>query len=116
MNEPASNLYIAVLVYSTVVDGAYRRPRFSEDVVPIMASSEDEARAVAVRIGRNEQTSYLNECGETVRWSFLGVADLGVALTDTLEPGVSLSSRSFEDLDRYRELYSIASLSDELTI
>lgn len=55
--------------------------------------------------GRGARQS--NEFGETVRWSFLGIADLRVALADTLEPGVGLYSRSFSDLDDYRNLYSI---------
>lgn len=107
MSEPAPNLYIAVLVYSTLVEGGYSPQRFSEDIVPIVAGSEEEARSMAERAGRGEQTSYSNEFGETVRWSFLGIADLRVALTDTLEPGVGLYSRSFSDLDDYRNLYSI---------
>jgi hypothetical protein len=113
MSEAAPNLYIAVLVYSTVIDGGYQPPRFSEDIVPIVAASEDQARAAAEQAGNSEQTTYLNEYGETVRWTFLGLADLRLSLTGGLEPGMSVYSRSFDSLEQYRDLYSIASLTPE---
>lgn len=58
VSEPAPNLYIAVLVYSTLVEGGYSPQRFSEDIVPIVAGSEEEARSMAERAGRGEQISY----------------------------------------------------------
>ncbi|MEW9551156.1 DUF4288 domain-containing protein [Nonomuraea sp. NPDC050783] len=103
---PDTYLFVAVLVYSTAVEGGYTPVRFSEDVVPIRARTSDEARTIAERVGLDGQTCYPNEFGETVRWSFLGVADLQMAQGDDLEPGVSLYSRSFDDLDQYRRLYA----------
>ncbi|MEV4003030.1 DUF4288 domain-containing protein [Actinomadura sp. NPDC049753] len=105
--QEEQQLYIAALVFSVVVEGGYRPARYSEDVVLINAGSEDEARLAAERAGEREQTSYLNQFGDTVRWTFLGVADLQMSDLPAAEPGVSLYSRSFDDLDHYRRLFNI---------
>lgn len=113
MNSQSTVPYIAVLVFRIRVSGGYTPPRFNEDIVLIHASSLDEARAAAAANGQAEETSYANEYGETVTWSFVGVADVREALYDSFDENVSLYSRSFDDLAGYRQVFALESLSDE---
>ncbi|GGQ07524.1 hypothetical protein GCM10010140_42200 [Streptosporangium pseudovulgare] len=106
MNDGPEVPYIAVLVFRTEVGGGYAPARFSEDIVLIRARSPERARAVAETRGREEETSYANEYGETVTWAFVGVADVREALYDSLDENVTLYSRSFDDLARYRQVFS----------
>lgn len=110
MEESNGFLFGVVLVYQTTVEGGYGRSRFSEDVVVLRADSEETARQTGREIGQTEATSYANAFDEDVTWRFLGVADVRLLQVDELECGVPLMSRSFDDLGRYRELFSIASL------
>ncbi|WP_433420959.1 DUF4288 domain-containing protein [Microtetraspora malaysiensis] len=113
MNSGSRVPYIAILVFKTQVGGGYAPPRFSEDIVLIHACSLDEARASADSRGREDETSYANEDGETVTWTFVGVADVREALYDSLDEDASLYSRSFDELTRYKQLFSIESLRRE---
>ncbi|WP_433223446.1 DUF4288 domain-containing protein [Microtetraspora malaysiensis] len=113
MNSGSRVPYIAILVFKTQVGGGYAPPRFSEDIVLLHALSLDEARAAADSRGREDETSYANEYGETVTWTFVGVADVREALYDSLDEDVSLYSRSFDELTRYKQVFSIESLRRE---
>ncbi|MFF0312327.1 DUF4288 domain-containing protein [Streptosporangium sp. NPDC004379] len=106
VNGGSDGPYIAVLVFRTEVGGGYDPPRFSEDIALIRAGSLDLARAAAEAQGREEETSYANEYGETVTWTFVGVADVRAALDDALDGNVTLYSRSFDDLEWYRRVFS----------
>ncbi|NDU71763.1 DUF4288 domain-containing protein [Actinomadura sp. DSM 109109] len=105
--QEEQNLYIAALVFSVAVEDGHRPARYGEDIVLINAGSEDEALLAAEKAGEREQACYLNQFGDTVRWTFLGVADLQMSDLSSPEPGVSLYSRSFDDLDHYRQLFDI---------
>jgi hypothetical protein len=110
MEESNGFLYGVVLVYKTTVEGGYEPPRFSEDLVVLRADSESMARQTGLKIGQVEESSHSNVFGEDVTWHFLGVADVRLLQTDELEYGVPLMSRSFDNLARYSELFSITSL------
>jgi Domain of unknown function (DUF4288) len=109
MQSQRKSPFIALLVYVTHVEGGYTRPRYSEDIALIHASSEEEARTVAESAGRGDEICYSNEYGESVEWTFLGVADVRSALYETLDENITLYSRSFYDLAQYKELFSIPS-------
>ncbi|MER6173046.1 DUF4288 domain-containing protein [Streptosporangium sp. NPDC001681] len=113
MGEQTKAPYIAILVYVTHVEGGYAHPRYSEDVVLIYGSSLEEARAAAEARGRNDEISYLNEYGESVNWSFVGLADVRNALYDSLSENTTLYSRSFRDLAQYKDVFSLSSLEGE---
>ncbi|GAA3713691.1 hypothetical protein GCM10022224_094100 [Nonomuraea antimicrobica] len=98
-------LYGVALVYRTEVEGGYAPPRFSEDVTVVRANSEDAARQVATALGRAGEISYGNAFGEEVTWLFLGIASLQLLQVNEPETGVTLLSRSFDSLARYRDLF-----------
>ncbi|GAA3032937.1 DUF4288 domain-containing protein [Streptosporangium longisporum] len=90
--------YIALLVHRVVVEGGYAPARYTEDTVLIHERSIEGARRRAEATGKADEAAYLNEFGETVTWTFMGVADVREALYDDLESDTSLYSRSFDDL------------------
>lgn len=113
MDKQPRTPYIAILIYVTHVEGGYARPRYSEDVVLIYSGSIEEARAAAEARGRDDEISYLNEYGESVNWSFVGLADVRNALYDSLNESTTLYSRSFSDLALYKDVFSLSSLEGE---
>ncbi|MGA5756754.1 DUF4288 domain-containing protein [Nonomuraea bangladeshensis] len=115
MSDHPKSPHIAILVYATQVEGNYAPPRYSEDIVLIHATSVEEARIAAEAMGREETSSYKNVYDETVIWSFVGVADVRAALYDDLHETTVLYSRSFDDLDQYRETFSLTSLTKPST-
>ncbi|MEU4832095.1 DUF4288 domain-containing protein [Streptosporangium sp. NPDC023615] len=102
--------YIALLVQRVVVEGGYAPARYTEDTVLIHERSIEDAKRRAEAMGKDEEVSYLNEFGETVTWTFIGVADVRETLYDDLASDTSLYSRSFDDLPRYRDLFAFSSL------
>ncbi|MBF8193735.1 DUF4288 domain-containing protein [Nonomuraea sp. K274] len=113
MDEQTRTPYIAILVYVTHVEGNYARPRYSEDVVLLYRNSIEDARTAAEAKGRGDEISYHNEYGESVTWSFIGLADVRNALYDSLEESTTLYSRSFLDLAQYKDIFSLSSLESE---
>jgi hypothetical protein len=58
----------------TVAENA---PEFCEEmVVVVQATSEADAREVGMRYGSENRTTYLNEVGETVSWTFRQVSQV----------------------------------------
>ncbi|MER7500366.1 hypothetical protein AB0L05_15805 [Nonomuraea pusilla] len=64
------------------------------------------------KIMREAEVEYGNVFGEEVAWRFLGVAALQLLQIDDLELGASLLSRSFNSLERYRDLFEIEELPE----
>ncbi|MGW2199939.1 DUF4288 domain-containing protein [Streptosporangium sp. NPDC001682] len=85
----------------------------SEVVTRTWSPSCGLARAAAEARGRNDEISYLNEYGESVNWSFVGLADVRNALYDSLSENTTLYSRSFRDLAQYKDVFSLSSLEGE---
>ncbi|MET8864964.1 DUF4288 domain-containing protein [Nonomuraea sp. NPDC004580] len=106
-------LWGVVLIYRTDIGGGYAPPRFSEDVRVVRADSEDAARDVASALGREDEVSYGNAFDEEVTWRFLGIASLQLLQVDEPEAGVTLLSRSFDSLNRYRDLFEADDLPEE---
>lgn len=106
-------LYGVALIYRTEVEGGYAPPRFSEDVTVVQATSEDAARQVATALGREGEVSYGNAFDEEVTWVFLGIASLQLLQVNEPEAGGTLLSRSFDSLDRYRDLFVADGLPEE---
>ncbi|MER6950820.1 DUF4288 domain-containing protein [Nonomuraea sp. NPDC000554] len=105
--------YIATLIFKSQVGGGYKPPLFSEDIVLLHCRSLDEARMAAEVRGREDETTYSNEYGEAVTWTFVGVADVREALYDSLDENVSLYSRSFDNLTEYTRVFSVEPLPHE---
>ncbi|MET8337652.1 DUF4288 domain-containing protein [Streptosporangium canum] len=112
-DDTARRPYIAILVYRTAVEGGHVRARYSEDITLIHERSIEEARTRAEMIGRDGETSYSNEYGETVSWEFVGIADVRGALYDDLDSDTGLYTRSFDDLSQYKNVFSLSSLDGQ---
>jgi len=113
MSEPAagdgSNLYVAVLVAESSSDAPDYEPLYEESLVLIRAASDEAAAARAEELGVEEQTSYVNDVGETITWTLKRVLDVSRTLTDELEDGTTLYSRHFRDYDSYRRFEPLLS-------
>ncbi|MEU1733012.1 DUF4288 domain-containing protein [Streptosporangium sp. NPDC020145] len=104
--------YMAILVFEVIVKDGRTPSEYTEDFVVLYEESDEKAHAAAEAMGREEETSYRNQYGETVEWKFLGTADVRAALYDDLSSETSLYTRGFSDISRYRDLFSV-SLPDD---
>ncbi len=68
--------YVAVLIVRIRVNGSDGEPLTDRQIRLIHATDPEEAFNRALVLGAQENRSYLNGAGETVRWEFLGLADL----------------------------------------
>jgi hypothetical protein len=102
-----SNLYVAVLVMKSSSDAGDYEALYEESFVLIAASSDEEAAARAEQRGLEEQSSFVNDAGETVTWTLKHVVDVSRTLYGELEDGVTLYSRHFRDYDAYRRFESL---------
>jgi Domain of unknown function (DUF4288) len=105
--DASDSLYVAILINEISVDGPGHVPRFEESIVLLRADSDEGAERLALQHARAAETSYQNEYGETVRWSFRELASIGPALEQSLDgeqlaAGVEIYSRFFGDIDAYR--------------
>lgn len=111
--------YVAVLVHAAEVEtgaeaevetegeagapaAAERRaPLYRESFVLLTARSEDEARSRARAHGESLETSYRNERGEPVTWTFRQLVDVAEVPDDRLGDGAELYTRHFRDFAAY---------------
>lgn len=106
-------LWGVVLIHRTDIGGGYAPPSFREDVRVVRAPSEDAARDAAMALGREDEINYTNAFDEEVTCRFLGITSLQMLQVDEPEAGATLLSRSFDNLDRYRDLFEDHDLPDE---
>ncbi|MFH8347030.1 DUF4288 domain-containing protein [Streptomyces sp. NPDC018045] len=100
--------YIAmVLMESPGEDG--RDPLYEESVMLVYATDDADARHRAERRARSRETSYLNELGETVSWSFKCVVDASAALDEDLTQDADLYARHFRDYAAYERFEPLLS-------
>jgi hypothetical protein len=76
----------------TVETGDPQEPTRELAIHPVFAESEQAARTRGAEIGRARECSYLNPCGETVRDTFDGVAEVQSLLDERLFDGMEVSS------------------------
>ncbi len=91
------NWYIAKIVYRILVDTETQTPQFDEQLRLIAAPDQKEAFEKARYIGGREESSFLNNKNEIVKWQFIAVADL-VEL-QKIEDGIELYSKIEETTD-----------------
>lgn len=82
--------YAAVVVVRARIDDASQYDYLIDHQVRLLRASDAEAAYVrALELGKAAEHSYKNGDGETVRWEFVGLADLdeiqGTAIEDGLE-------------------------------
>lgn len=102
--------YVAVLVSESGLPG--EAPLFQESFVLLRAPGEAEARTKAEALGRSRETSYENENGQTVTWTFRYVVDVAALLHDDLGDGTDLYARHFRDIAAYEAFEPLLSGED----
>lgn len=110
------NWYTAQLRYQIITGSGKHIPQFEVQLRLIQAEDEQVACEKAKALGRQEESSSINDSGKLVSWQFIGLTDL--ELLENLVDGQVLQSRleENEQADVYiRELHkSIELLQNRL--
>jgi hypothetical protein len=97
----ASEIYAALLLYTSSSSAADYQPLHEETVTIIRATSTEHAAQKALEFARSRQTSYENEQGETITWSLKHLIDVS-AISDPLDDGAEIYTRHFRNYEAYR--------------
>jgi hypothetical protein len=108
----APDRYVAVVLMGSSADAADYEPLYEECFLLVHARSADEAAARGERLGREQETSYRNDVGETITWRLLRVVDVSPVLSDELEDGSTLYARHFRDYESYRRFEPLMSAEE----
>ncbi|WP_406186919.1 DUF4288 domain-containing protein [Streptomyces sp. NBC_01006] len=106
--------YVAVLVCvaeSAAASGG-QAPLYRESFVLLTARTEDEARSKARAHGEGLETSYRNEKGELITWTFRQLVDVAEVPDDRLGDGADLYTRHFRDFAAYTAFEPLLSGED----
>ncbi len=96
--------YISKLVFR-IQTGSTANCGFDLQYRLVQALSETDALEAAFQLARNEELVFVNAAGETVHWTFSGIAALHVL--DAFESGMLLISETAEPQDNNELLHSI---------
>ncbi|MFF4101922.1 DUF4288 domain-containing protein [Streptomyces sp. NPDC001903] len=106
--------YVAVLVCAAeaapTADG--RRPLYRESFVLLTAGTEDEARSKARSHGEGMETSYRNEKGELITWTFRQLVDVAEVPDERVGDGTELYTRHFRNFAAYTAFEPLLSGED----
>lgn len=86
------NWYVTNLIVECRV-GRARAELWDEQIVMLRARGAEDAYLAAVRLGREQDTTYKNSTGDTVRWKFKGLGDLKELGSKTIRSGTEVYSR-----------------------
>jgi hypothetical protein len=90
------NWYAAKIIFRSDIDGSIEGNQLWEESIRVlMAGSEEEARAEAVKVGMAAKHSYLSATGETVCWHFHEVQETQDLCVSELTHGTEVFSRLF---------------------
>ena len=84
--------YVAELIVECRV-GHEPADLWDTQLVLVRERDAEAAYASAKRLGREQNQTYRNSVGETVRWRFKGLGDLDGLLINALRSGVEVHSR-----------------------
>ncbi len=84
------NWYLTKLIFRIISGDGSHAPQFDEQLRLIQAVNEQEAFQKASVIGQQEETSFLNDKQQTVRWQFINLSELHKL--SALEDGTELYS------------------------
>ncbi|MFK0044141.1 DUF4288 domain-containing protein [Streptomyces sp. NPDC090741] len=106
--------YVAVLVCVAEAAAASgsQAPLYRESFVLLTARTEDEARSKARAHGEGLETSYRNEKGELITWTFRQLVDVAEVPDDSLGDGAELYTRHFRDFAAYTAFEPLLSGED----
>ena len=96
-----ASLYIAVLLYEARAESGHEPPLYQESFVLLQATSEEEARGLALARAREEQVRYTSAEGKTLQWSLKHLVDVSPVLDERLKSGSELYARHFRNYDAY---------------
>ena len=96
--------YISKLVFRIETESAVNCG-FDLQYRLVQAASETEALEAAFQLARTEELVFVNAAGETIHWTFAGIAALH--MLDAFEPGMLLISETAEPQNTNELLHSI---------
>jgi len=99
-------MFAAVLVYESV--GTGHAPLFEETVTLLVAESAEHAAEKARLHAESRETSFVNEDGDTITWSFRHLVDL-IEVDEPLGDGAEVYTRHFRDYRAYLAVEPLAS-------
>jgi hypothetical protein len=94
-------MYAAVLVYVSSSPAPGYQPLYEETVTLVRADSVSHAEQRARDFARARETEYLNEQGESIRWTFEHLIDVS-EVSDGLGDGAEVYTRHFRNYEAYR--------------
>lgn len=103
IEKSATRYYSAVLVFENSSPAPDHPPLYEEQIVLLVASSEEDARAKALAYGTGEEFSYQNCYGETITVSFKLLLDVRSSLYEgePIGAGTEVYGRYFRDYAAY---------------
>jgi hypothetical protein len=100
INTKQAMWYSAKLLFEILVDDDQSTPpSCDESIILIEASSETEARELAVKVAEDQQVDYLNFEGNRVSWIFRQLLELQDLREEALYSGVEVFSTRYEPQD-----------------
>ena len=101
------SFYVAIALYESTSSNPEDRILYEECFVLIKATSLEQAKDRAWKLGRQQESSYKNGAGSTISWSLKHIVDVASVLDEGFEDGTELYSRHFRN---YRAYYSFEPL------
>lgn len=77
-----------------------RRHLWEQTTFLLKASSEEEARNGAIAIAKSKEHIYTAVGGDQIHWQFTGLTDLKELLDSQVSPGMEVSWKFFERIDK----------------
>jgi hypothetical protein len=103
-----SRMFAAVVVYESASSRRGYQPLFEETVTLLAADTAEQAAEKAREHAEARETSYRNEDGDTITWTFRHLVDL-VEVADPLGDGAEVYTRHFRDYRAYLAVEPLAS-------
>lgn len=103
-----TRMFAAVLVYEVTSSRAGDAPLFEETVTLLLADSPERAAERAREHAESRETSYVDDTGDTITWSFRHLVDV-TEVDDPLGDGAEVYTRHFKDYHAYLAVEPLAS-------
>jgi hypothetical protein len=103
-----STMFAAVVVYESACERPGYQPLFEETVTLLEADSAEHAAEKARAHAESRETSYRNDDGDTITWTFRHLVDL-VEVDGPLGDGAEVYTRHFRDYRAWLKVEPLAS-------
>lgn len=102
-------IYSGLLLNKAVSSVKGAKPLYQEVFVEVKAFDVEAAKSAIKAAAKKEETSYKNETGDIITWTFERVIDVSPVLNENFKDGVrELYSRHFRDIEAYKAFDSLA--------